>query len=51
MSSIMTITEFAKLGNVARNKKLTPEQRRKIASKASKARWKKKKLKEKLSSM
>lgn len=37
----MDIKEFARMGGVARAKKLTPEQRSKIAQKASRSRWNK----------
>lgn len=38
----MTASEMGKRGGPARAAKLTPEQRKKIAQKAAKARWKKK---------
>ena len=37
-------TKLAKIANIARNKKMTPEQRRRSAILAAKARWAKKKL-------
>jgi hypothetical protein len=37
----MTLAEFSKLGNRARNKSLSPERRKEIASKAANARWSK----------
>lgn len=36
----LTVSELAKLGNAARNRKLTAEQRSEIARKAGRARWK-----------
>lgn len=38
----MTVKEMAKLGNAARNRALTPEQRTEIARRAVNARWAKK---------
>jgi hypothetical protein len=38
----ITLQEFARLGGKARSKKLTKAQRSQAASKAAKARWKKK---------
>jgi hypothetical protein len=40
-TKLLTIIEFAKMGNRARNKSLTAERRKEIASKAAKARWSK----------
>jgi uncharacterized protein YejL (UPF0352 family) len=37
----MTVAEFSKLGNLARNKVLSAEQRKAIAKRAAKARWSK----------
>lgn len=37
----LTITEFSRLGNQARNVALSPERRKAIAQKAIAARWKK----------
>ena len=39
----LTVKEFAAMGGRARSDKLTPEQKQKIAKKAAKARWGKKK--------
>jgi hypothetical protein len=41
----MTLAEFSKLGNRARNQSLTAERRKEIASKAATARWSKAKEK------
>lgn len=38
----MTMAEFSRMGVKARLTKLTPEQRKRIARKAAKARWSKK---------
>ena len=37
---VLTVYDLAKLGNAARNRKLTAQQRTEIARKAGKARWK-----------
>ena len=38
----LTITEFARMGGKARQKKLTPARRKEIARQAAKTRWAKK---------
>jgi hypothetical protein len=35
----MTVSEMSKLGNRARNKSLSPEQRKEIARRAANTRW------------